>query len=94
MDFLRGSEIGYELFSLVFFCKNNPPYFRGRNFLASSSFLSIFSVIDAPRRGLHLLFGHYKQWGLLQKWRANPTLSDCSWALAQALFGPLNDAKL
>jgi hypothetical protein len=54
-------------YSIENFCKNNPPYFGGRNFLASNPFLLIFGVIDTQRRGLHLLSGHHKQWGLLQK---------------------------
>jgi hypothetical protein len=36
--------------------------------------LSIFSATDVWRGGLHLLFGHHKQWGLPQKQRVNPTV--------------------
>jgi hypothetical protein len=43
-------------------------------------------VIDASRGGLHLLFGHHKQWALLQKQRANPTLNDCSWSVLPYQF--------
>jgi hypothetical protein len=43
------------------FCKNEPPILGGHNFLASSSFLPIFSVTNAPKGGLHLLFGHHEQ---------------------------------
>ncbi len=80
-EFLRGSEIGYELLGLVFLINQTPLTSGGCNFLASSSFLPLFSVIDAPRGGLHLILGHYKQWALLQKWWANLTLSDHSWAV-------------
>jgi hypothetical protein len=64
-DFLRGSKIVYEIFHWKFSAKNTLPYLGGGgdNFLSSSSFLSIFSAIDAPRGGLHLVFGHHKQWG-------------------------------
>jgi hypothetical protein len=47
--------------------KTTPPTSGGHNFLASYSFLLIFSAIDASRGGLHLLFGHHEQWGLLAK---------------------------
>jgi hypothetical protein len=58
------------------FCKNDhPPNLRGHNFLTFSSFLSVFSAIDAQRGGLHLLFGHHKQWGPLAKMAKNLTLS-------------------
>jgi hypothetical protein len=66
-DFLRGLEIGYELFSQFLFCKNDPLVWGAHNFLTSNSFLPIFSAIDATKGGLHLLFGHYKQWGPLAK---------------------------
>jgi hypothetical protein len=68
---LRGSKIGYELFGRKISAKTTLPYVGGKegdhNFLASSSFLPIFSAIVAPRGGLHLVFGHHKQWALLQK---------------------------
>jgi hypothetical protein len=44
----------------------------GYNFLASCSFWPTFSAIDALRRGLHLLFEHYKQWGTLIKMASKP----------------------
>jgi len=33
----------------------------GHNFLISNSFWMIFSVLDVPRGGLQVLFGHQKQ---------------------------------
>jgi len=33
----------------------------GHNFLISNLFSTIFSVLDAPRRGLEVLFWHQKQ---------------------------------
>jgi hypothetical protein len=33
----------------------------GHNFLIFNLFLTIFSVLDAPRGGLQVLFGHQKQ---------------------------------
>jgi hypothetical protein len=48
------------------FCKNDPPIPGDRKFLASSPFLLTFSVIDAQRGGLHLFFGHHKQWAFLE----------------------------
>jgi hypothetical protein len=62
-DFLRGSEIGCELFGQELFVKMSPPTSRGRNFLAFSMFLPIFSATDAARGELHLLFGHHKKMG-------------------------------
>ncbi len=50
-----GSKIGNKLYE--------PSILKGRNFLISSSYLSIFSVTDAPKGGFHLLFEHYKQCG-------------------------------
>jgi len=38
--------------------KRHPLTPGGCSFLASSSFLPIFSAINVPRGGLHLLFGH------------------------------------
>jgi hypothetical protein len=71
-DFLRGSEIGYELFNWNLFCKKNPLTSRGYNFFTSYSFLPIFNAIDAPRGGLHRLFGHHKQWCLSAKMISKP----------------------
>jgi hypothetical protein len=68
-------KIGYELFDQIFFVKTTPPTSKGRNFLASSPFLSIFIAMDAQRGGLHLLFGHHKQWGIATKATKNPTLN-------------------
>ncbi len=62
-NFLRGLKIGYELFSWIFFVKTTPPTLGDCNFLASSSFLPIFSARDVPRGGLHLVLEHHKQWG-------------------------------
>jgi hypothetical protein len=80
-NFLRGSKVGYELFSWIFLVKTNPPTLGDCNFLAYSPFLPIFSARDLPRGGLHLVLGHHKQWGPPAKWQANPTSSDCSWAV-------------
>jgi hypothetical protein len=57
-----------------------PPTWGGHNSLASCSFLPILRAIDAPE-GLHLLFGHHKQWGLRAKTANKPPLSDHSWAV-------------
>ncbi len=65
----------YVLFDQNAFVKTIPFTFKGHYFLISSSFLSIFSVIDAQRGGLHLLFGHHKQWGPPVKTATNPTLN-------------------
>jgi len=51
-----------------------PTWGEGCNFLASCSFLPIFSAIDAPRGGLHLPFGHHKQWGPPAKMASKPYL--------------------
>jgi hypothetical protein len=59
---------------LVWFFKKTTPLLWGCNFLTSSSFLQIFSAIDAPRGGLHLILGHYKQWGLAAKMVRKPYL--------------------
>jgi hypothetical protein len=79
-DFLRGLKIGYELFNWNLFCKNDPLTWGGGgcNFFTSYSFLPIFNAIDAPRGGLHLLFGHHKQWGLPAKMVSKPNLK---WSL-------------
>jgi hypothetical protein len=55
----------YELFDQEFSVKMTP-ISRGPNFLASNPFLQIFSATDTLKKGLHLLFGHHKQWGPLQ----------------------------
>jgi hypothetical protein len=88
-DFLRGLEIGYELLNREFFAKTTSLVRGAHNFLTSSSFFSIFSAIDAPTIGLHLLFGHYKQWGppaktvnkTYRKWlfMSYPTLCGSIW---------------
>jgi hypothetical protein len=67
-NFLRDFKIGYELFDRECFVKTSPPTLEGCNFLSSSPFLSIFTAIDAQRGGLHLLFGHHKQWSPPAKW--------------------------
>jgi hypothetical protein len=72
---LKGLKIGYELFDQNISVKTTPPTSRGRNFLTSSSFLSIFIAMDAQRGGLHLLFGHHKQWGIGAKAAKTPTLN-------------------
>ncbi len=51
-----------------------PPIAGGCNFLASSPILLIFSVTNAPRRGLHLLIRHNKQWGPPPKMVSKPYL--------------------
>jgi hypothetical protein len=53
------------------------PYLGGCNFLASNPFLLIFNATNAPRRGLHLIFGHHKQWGLPPEMVNKPYLN-CS----------------
>jgi hypothetical protein len=60
-----GSKIDYQMFDPEFFVKNDPSIWRDSKFLVSSPFLPIFSAIDAQRGGLHLFFGHHKQF--LQK---------------------------
>ncbi len=75
--FLRGSEIGYELFDQEFSVKKTPPISRGCNFLTSCQILPIFRGIDVPRGGLHLLFGHHKQWGPPPKTVSKPYIK-CS----------------
>jgi len=40
--------------------------------------LFIFSAIDAPRGGLHIIFGHHEQWGLPTKMASKPYLK---WSL-------------
>jgi hypothetical protein len=91
-DFLRGSEIGYEVLHWGLFCKmTHSPTLEGHNFLASCLFLLIFSAVDVPRGGLHLLFGHHNlQWALLQKQQANPTLSDPWWAFLPYISSYMN----
>jgi hypothetical protein len=80
-DFLRGSKIGYELFDPKISVKTTPPLLGGGHyFLPSIPFSSIFSVIDAQRRELHLFFGHHKQWGPPEEMVRNPTLSVLSTA--------------
>jgi hypothetical protein len=59
---------------LKLFGKNQPPALGYPNFLAYSSFLPIFSARDVPRRGLHLVLGHHKQWGPPAKMRSKPYL--------------------
>jgi hypothetical protein len=51
------------------FCKNDPPILKVCKFLASNPFLPILFAIDAQREGLHLFFGHHKQWAFLQEWQ-------------------------
>jgi hypothetical protein len=66
-EFLRGLKICYELFDQDFSVKTTSPTSGGHNFFASSPFFPVLSVIDAQKGGLHLLFGHHKQWGLPAK---------------------------
>jgi len=67
-DFVRGSQIGYELFDWNLL--------QGElNLFTFHSFLSNFNTTDMATEGLHLLFGHHKQWALMQKWQAKPMLS-------------------
>jgi len=55
--------------------KKRPPLTPGGcSFLAFSSFWPIFSAIDAPRAGLHLLFGQHTQWGPPAKTASIPYL--------------------
>jgi hypothetical protein len=56
--------------------KTTPLLQGDQNFLTSNAFLPIFRAIDAQRGGLHLFFGHHKQWGPSAKMVKNPTLSD------------------
>jgi hypothetical protein len=37
---------------------------EGHNFLISNLFSTIFSLLDAPRRGFEVLFGHQNQQSL------------------------------
>jgi hypothetical protein len=53
--------------------KMAPPKLTGYKVFASSSFLLIFSTIDAQRGGLHLFIGHHKKWGPPTKMVRNPT---------------------
>ncbi len=59
----------------IFYCKNDPLTSGPVTFLSLVHFLPIFSATDVPREGLHLLFGHHKQWGPLAKTARNPTLN-------------------
>ncbi len=70
----RFSAPDHGLFNWEFSVKQ-PSYFEGRNFLVSSLFLLNFTVTDPPRGGLHLLFGHHKQWGPPQKTVSKPYLN-------------------
>jgi hypothetical protein len=81
-DFLRGSEIGYELFNPKFSIKTTPLTSGGRNFLTSYSILAIFSVINVPwgESSIYSL-DTINNGAFLQKRQANPTLSDDSWAI-------------
>ncbi len=56
------------------FVKMRPPTLGACNFLASSPFLPIFTAIDAPRGGLHLILGHHKQLCSLIKMASKPYL--------------------
>ncbi len=78
---MRGLEIDYVLFGRNVFVKTIPFTFVGHSFLASSSFLLIFSVIDGQRGGLHLLFRHHKQWGPPVKMAKSPPLNVYDWPL-------------
>jgi hypothetical protein len=55
------SKLSYKLFDWEFYVKMIPLILGGRNFLASNPFLQIFNAKNAPKEGLHLLFGHHKQ---------------------------------
>jgi hypothetical protein len=58
-----------QALQIIFEMQNQRSSQKKEHFLTSSTFLPIFSAIDAQRRGgLHLLFGNHKQWALLQKW--------------------------
>ncbi len=48
--------------------------FGGCNFLIFNLFLTIVSMLDVPRRGVQVLFGHHKQW-------SSPLGSGLSWVL-------------
>ncbi len=52
----------------------SPLTLGGHNFLTSGPFLPIFSAIDAPRGGLHLLLGHHKKLDPLINMASKPYL--------------------
>jgi hypothetical protein len=52
----------FVVFGGLFFRVDSLYFERGRNFLILNLFLTIVSVLDAPRRGVQVLFGHWKQW--------------------------------
>jgi hypothetical protein len=56
------------------FIKMTPLILGAHNFLVSSSFFSIFSVINVLRGGLHLFFQHHKQSGPFAKMISKPYL--------------------
>jgi hypothetical protein len=60
---LKGSKIDDELFDRLLLKRTTPSTLRGHNSLLSNMFLSIFNVTYVPRRRLHVLFEHHKQWG-------------------------------
>jgi hypothetical protein len=88
-DFLRGLEIGYELFNQKISIKMTPLTSRGCNFLASP-FLSIFSAIDVQGGGLYVLFGYHKQWDSPEKNGEKPylkcTMTDLSTLYAILIY--------
>jgi hypothetical protein len=49
------------MFNSLFFEILTPFTLEGHNFLISNLFSTILSVLDAPRGGLQVLFGHQKQ---------------------------------
>jgi hypothetical protein len=58
MNFLGVKELALIKKKLSFF---TPFTLGGHNFLISNLFSTIFSVLDALRGGLQVLFGHQKQ---------------------------------
>jgi hypothetical protein len=61
-DFFRYQELAFVAFGGFFFEFLTPSPLKGHNFLNSTSFLMIFSALEAPIRGVQVLFRHWKQW--------------------------------
>jgi hypothetical protein len=61
MNFLDVLEPAFVVFNSFFLEILTPFTLGGHNFLISSMFSDILSVLDAPRGGLQVCFGHQKQ---------------------------------
>jgi hypothetical protein len=55
-------ELGFVVFSGLFFKFLTSFTLGGRNFLIFNSLLMIVSVSDMPRGGVQVMFGHQQQW--------------------------------